>query len=558
MAKPTRYTPELIAAYSAKGCWEQLGLSEFWDRNAKDYPQKEAIADSKTTLTWGEAKQWTDRIALGFLEQGIKRDELVVVQLVNSVELCLTRVACEKAGVLCLPVLRTISERNMEYLLEQTGAVAMVIHDQFRDYNYLEMIESIRPRVPGLRKVFVVGKKIPQWAISLSRITQQPIKDKYAKDCLSEARYKPTEVSLINSTTGTTGLPKFAEYTMCARLTFGNGIIEALRLTGDDVIAALSPAPTGPNIPVYFAAPLVAAKVVFLERFTAEDALKLLQKERTTIACGVPAQLALLLQHPDLERYDLSSVRAFWCTGAELPYQVGKEFEVRTGVKVVNMYGGVDFGGIVATGVNDPLDVRLLTVGKPRGRTEIKLVDEAGQEVPNGEVGEAWGRGPACSSGYYNDPESTWQSWTRDGWFKTGDLCKFDEQGNLVIVGRKKDIIIRGGWNIYPKEIENILITHPKVRDVAIIGMHDPIMGEKICAFIIPESNQEPTLTEIVSFLQEKDIPPYKLPERLEILDKLPMVADGQKVDKKLLRQDIDAKLKAEGIITRSLSGTNQ
>ena len=187
-------------------------------------------------------------------------------------------------------------------------------------------------------------------------------------------------------------------------------------------------------------------------------------------------------------------------------------------------------------------------MGKPRAWTEIKLVDDAGQEVPKGEVGEMWGRGPACTSGYYKDPKATWQSWT-DGWFATGDLGKFDEQGNLVIVGRKKDMIIRGGWNIYPKEIENILLTHPRVQDIAIVGMPDPLMGEELCAYAVPKIAQELTLEELVSFLQQKDVPSYKLPERLEILDKLPMVAEGQKVDKKLLRQDITQKLKSEGLI---------
>lgn len=550
LSKPVRYNPELITEYTQKGYWESISLSEFWDRNAEAYTQREAIVDSRTRLTWSEAKRWIDRIALGFLEQGIKRDELVVLQLVNSVELCLTRVACEKAGILCLPVLRTLREKDMEYILKYTGAVAVVIPDEFRGYNYIEMIETIRPQLPQLRKVFVAGREVPQWAVSFQEIIRQPLEDKYPGDYLESVRYKPTEVSLINPTTGTTGLSKFAEYPACARLTFGKGVIDALHLTDDDVLAALSPAPGGPNVPVYFAAPRIAAKVVFLERFDAEGALKLLQGERVTIACGVPAHMALLLQHPDLDRYDLSSVRAWWCTGAALPYHVGKEFEDRTGVKVVNDYGGVDFGGIVACGVDDSLDVRLLTVGKPRAWTEIKMIDEAGQEVPRGKVGDVWGRGPACSSGYYKDPEATWENWTKDGWFNTGDLGKFDEQENLVIVGREKDIIIRGGWNIYPKEIEEILLTHPKVQDVAIVGMPDPVMGEKPCACIVPKPAQQLTLSEIVSFLHGKEISPYKLPERLEILDKLPMVADGQKVDKKLLRQDINQKLKAEGVIS--------
>ena len=550
MAKPTRYTPELVAEYTEKGYWEPTILSEVWERNAEDYPQREAIVDSKTRLTWGEARRWIDRIALGFLEQGIKRDELVVLQLVNSVELCLTRVACEKAGILCLPVLRTLREGDMEYILRYTGATAVVIPDEFRGYDYIEMVETIRPQLPQMRKVFVVGQKVPGWAVSFPEIIQQPLEDKYPKDYLERVRYKPTEVSLINPTTGTTGFPKFAEYPACARWTFGKGAVDCLHLTSEDILAALSPAPGGPNVPVYFAAPRVAAKVVFLERFEAEEALKLLEREGVTIACGVPAQLALLLQHPNLDRYDLSSVRAWWCTGAGLPYRVGKEFEDRTGVKVVNDYGGVDFGGIVATGIDEPPEVRLLTVGKPWAWTEIKLVDDSRQEVPQGEVGEVWGRGPACCSGYYRDPEATWQSWTEDGWFLTGDLGKFDEQGNLVIVGRKKDMIIRGGWNIYPKEIENILLTHHKVQDVAVIGMPDTVMGEKPCAYVVPKLAQELTLGEVVNFLQQKGIPSYKFPERLEILDKLPMVADGQKVDKKLLRQDITQKLRTEGIIS--------
>lgn len=550
MAKATRYTAQLIAEYTQKGYWESRSLSEWWDFNAIRYPQKEAVVDSKTRLTWEEAKRWIDRIALSFLEQSIKRDELVVVQLLNSVELCLTRVACEKAGVVCLPVLRSLGEQDMEYILKHSGAKALVIPDEFRGYDYIRMVETIRPQLPELKKVFVLGKKVPQWAVSLSEVIQQRLEDNYPEDYLERVRYKSTAVSLINSTTGTTGLPKFAEYSACARLTFGKGVIDALHLNNDDIIAALSPAPAGPNVPVYFAAPKVAAKVVFLERFEAEEALKLLEKEGATIACVVPAQIALMLRHPNFDRYDLNSVRACWCTGAVLPYHDGKEFEVRTGAKVVNMYGGVDFGGIVAPDVNDLLDTRLLTVGKPRGWTEIKLVDEAGQEVVKGEIGEVWGRGPACSSGIYHDLEATWQSWTNDGWFKTGDLGKFDEQSNLVIAGRIKDIIIRGGWNISPKEIEDILITHPKVGDVAIVGMPDPVMGEKSCVYIVPKPAQEITLAEVVSFLEKRGTQPYKLPERLEIIDKLPMVADGQKVDKKLLRQNISEKLKAEGIIS--------
>jgi non-ribosomal peptide synthetase component E (peptide arylation enzyme) len=190
--------------------------------------------------------------------------------------------------------------------------------------------------------------------------------------------------------------------------------------------------------------------------------------------------------------------------------------------------------------------VRLPTLGKGSGGTEIKVVDKQGKEVAQGEVGEIWGRGPACASGYYKDPETTWAAWTKDGWFKMGDLGRFDGGGNLVLAGRKKDMIIRGGQNIYPVEIENLLSSHPKVADVAIVGMPDPAMGEKACAYVVPRPGQDLSFEEMVSFLREKGIATYKLPERLEFIDKLPLVGE-QKVNKKHLVQGITEKLQKEG-----------
>lgn len=193
---------------------------------------------------------------------------------------------------------------------------------------------------------------------------------------------------------------------------------------------------------------------------------------------------------------------------------------------------------------SDSARVRLRTIGKPAGGNEVRLIDDAGKEVPEGHSGEIQVRGPTLISGYYDDPASTRAVWTKDGWYKTGDLGNFDEQGNLVIVGRKKDIIIRGGQNIYPVEIENLLLTHPKVSNIAVVKMPDPVMGEKACAFVVPKEGRDFTIEEMASFLSEKGIAPYKTPERLEITDTLPLMADGQKVDKNVLERDIEEKLR--------------
>ena len=213
---------------------------------------------------------------------------------------------------------------------------------------------------------------------------------------------------------------------------------------------------------------------------------------------------------------------------------------------IVNGFGSVDSGVQVMNSPEAPREVRLLTVGRPLDGHKIKIVGEDEAELARGVVGELWLGGPLISSGYFKDPETTWQFWTKDGWFKTGDLAKVDGEGNLIIAGRKKDMIIRGGQNIYPVEIENMLLAHPKVADAAIVGMPDPIMGERSCAFVVPKAGQGFTFDEMVAYLKSKNIVAYKWPERLEIIDQLPVVGD-QKIDKKSLRDEIAKKLETEG-----------
>jgi len=237
-----------------------------------------------------------------------------------------------------------------------------------------------------------------------------------------------------------------------------------------------------------------------------------------------------------------------WTGGAPIPYHQAVEIEKKLGCPVVQHYGSVDSDVNTINSPDDPQDDRLTTVGKPLAESVIRLMGEDGREVPKGEVGEVWGNGPSCVPGYYRDEEMTRREW-EGGWFRMGDLAKWDERGNLMIVGRKKDMILRGGQNIYPAEVEDILRTHPSVADAAIVGMPDPIMGQKCCAYIVLQPGEKITFEEMTSFLKLKKFAPYKLPERLEFLESLPRVGDAHKVDKKILERDIEQKLKAEGKI---------
>lgn len=547
MAKATLYGPEIVDKYTKMGYWSSETLSDFWDKNAREYPDKEAIVDSKVRLTWATAKQRIDRLALGLLEMGFKKDDMIVAQLPNCVERCLLFIACEKAGLLFLPVARALRHKELEYILKYVEAKGVVIPREFRNFNYFKMIQEIRPGLKHLKHIFVTGDDAPHGAISIKQMLANPLDIKYPPSYLQRTRMPPSEISLVQNTTGTTGFPKFVESPMCGRI-YGAKVQAAIyKLTRDDIFTIFAVPQIGPNFMGYFISPLIAAKAIMLEHFEAEEALNLIEKERVTVASLVPAMLSMMVKHPDLKKYDLSSLRFIESTGSPLPYQQAVEAEEKLGCPVIQIYGAVDFGVVCIPNPEDPPLVRLTTVGKRYSGSEVRLLDDSGSDVKEGEVGEIIARGPASASGYFRDTKATWESWSKDGWFNMGDLGKFDKQGNLSIVGRKKQIIIRGGQNIYPTEIENILITHPGVSDVAIVGMPDTVMGERACAFVTLKAGQNLTFEQMVSFFKDKSIAAYKFPERLEILDKLPMLAGDQKVDKRLLQQEITQKLKAEG-----------
>lgn len=533
--------------YIRKGYWKNVTLYDLWEKNARQQPHKEAVVDRKNRLTWSEAKVWIDSLAHGLLELGLKKGDVLAIQLPNSAELCLLRVACEKAGILSLPILRTMRDKEVEYILRFTGAAGIAIPWQYRGFNYFDMIKDIHARLPALQFVLVSSEKVPEGAISLDDMLQSSREKSWPPYYLEGKGFTAFEPSLLFLTSGSTGFPKFVQYAAVSRLFHGSQLAQFLELNNKDILAALAPAAGGPNIPIYYSAPLTGAKIVLMEHFEPEAALDLIEKEKVTVPCAVPSQLAMLLQSANQRHYyGYKSVRAWYMPASALSSEVARDVEDKIGGIVINGYGAVDFGGSTMPTLDDSREVRFFTVGRPIQGTEFRLVDDNGKEVSPGEVGEIQGRSASCAWGYFRDPEAVRQAWTEDGWFKTGDLGKWDGKGNLIIAGRKKEMIIRGGQNIYPSEIESLLQGHPKVQAAAVVSMPDAIMGEKACAYVVPEKGVEFSFKEMISFLKEKKIAAYKLPERLEIIPQLPMVSEGQKIDKKALREDIANKLANE------------
>jgi non-ribosomal peptide synthetase component E (peptide arylation enzyme) len=438
----------------------------------------------------------------------------------------------------------------MGHILKRSGAVAVIIPWRFRGFDYYKMIQELQPNLPKLKHVVIAGEEIPKGTISLKEIYGQPLETKYPSDYLRETRYSPSEATHIGVTTGTTGIPKLVLQGDAGIKSSAKDTVERTALTKDDVIACISPlSGGGTSVLAFYCAPLVAAKVVIAERFDAEESLRIIEKEKATILSGVPATLIRMLHHPELDRYNLTSLRVVFYYGAPLTYPTAKEIEKRFGCQILTRYGSLDIANISCTSIQDPPEVRLLTAGKPYSGCKIKLFDDAGREVMRGQEGEIWVSGVTTTCGFYEDAEATNRVWNcpgKEGWGATGDIGRFDQEGNLILVGRKKEIIIRGGQNIYPLEIENLLQTHPKVSSVAVIGMPDPVMGERVCACVVTKPGQQLLFGDMVSFLKEKGIASFKFPERLEVMDCFPLVGD-HKIDKRQLERDMVQKLQREG-----------
>ncbi len=545
MARPTRYTEQNIKEFVDRGYWRSETPWGVLDRNALEYPDKEAFVDGRVRMTWSQAKLWTDRVALGLLELGFTRDEVLANQLPTSVERILLMVACGKAGVLGFPVRPPqLRQSDTEHLLKEITAAGVAIPHVFRARDFVEMVHNIVPGLPMLRHILVAADEVPAGTVSLRKMAKRPIEMEYSKDVLERSSYQSYDV-FVRHTTGTTGVPKLVELPIAARMCFSRAYVELLRMTGDDILVCFSAADGGPNAPAFWASWLVSAKMVFLEEFDEEGALDIIQKERGTIICVVPSHLGLLLEHPSVRKYDIRSVRSWHSAGSLLPYEIAVKVEEVLGGKITSHYGGAEWGGTSGSSPDDPRETRFLTVGKPIGGDQVKLVDGSGRELPAGGIGEIWVRGPCSTSGYFRNAAAMDGVWTQDGWCRTGDLGQFDERGNLMIVGRIKDVIIRGGQNVYPAEVENMLLEHDKVAQVSVVPMPDPVLQEKACACVVVRGGQDFSFDEMVDFMKRRQISSYKIPERLEIVDEIPLVG-GLKPDKKALAAMVRLRVEEE------------
>ncbi len=552
--KPIRYDPEEIEKNLREGFWDKTILPDFWEKNARLWPDREALVDSLgSRLTWAEAAQRIDRIAFGLIkEAGVKRDDRLMVQLPNCVEQVLVRLACEKAGVLSIPEMTTFRQTELADIAKRTDAAGMVIARSYRNFDHHEMARELQAQLPGLRHIIVAGDDVPQGCISLNEIMAHPYEKEFdILELIARKLDAVEEVGFLITTTGTTGLPKLIEHRIAAReIWTARSHVKNWKLGPDDCVIAIAPlAGAAGGTPAYVTAPVGGAKIALEYQYRGEETLAFMEQERVTVIALVPTQLARLLELPT-GKYDLSSLRIIKTAGGYLPPPLAKEAQERFNCPILGTYGTQDTGSISGVPIDAPEDLRNFTVGRLHPGIEIKILDDEGNRVEKGGVGTLWFKGPGNSIGYYRDIDKTMnEAFDRDGFATPGDLVELMDDGYIKIMGRKKNIIIRGGQNIYPREIEDYLLAHEKVTNAAVVPMPDPQMGERACAFVTVKKGEMFQFEEMIAYLKEKKIAPFKLPERLEVLDALPLVGESGKINNKEMVRIITEKLKEEGKI---------
>lgn len=511
------------------GIWGDQTIADVIDAHAQRRPGKTAVIDSRESLTYRELRDLSLRLARILLDHGVDPGDPVAVHLPGCVLLPALHLACNRIGALFLPVSTGWRGAELQSLLGTVRAPMLIVSNSNGGFDYVGLAETLRGGLPDLKHVLTARSgSVESLAAAAAPLTAGE---------LDQHRPSADAPAHVMSSSGTTGIPKASVWSsndLIALLVHHMG--PRLHIGPDDIAAAIAPASTGSTgyaFPV-LAPLLVGATAALLETWKPQAALDLIIGEQCTYATAVPTQMIMMLELP-LEQHDLSHFTRFNNAGAPLPPSAARDLESRMGCRIQTLYGATDGGVPTITSIDDPEELRHTTVGSVCPGVEVVLLGADGTPVPPGDPGEVCWRGPNKSYGYLNEPDYDRQAWDDEGFFHSGDVGEFDDRGYLRIVGRIKDMILRGGTNIFPREVEELLLEHPDVAAVAIVGIPDARLGERACAAVVPALGAHPRLEDLCSFLLDRHLAKTKLPERLIVLDEVPTNAGG-KVDKALIR----------------------
>ncbi len=543
---------EEVNRFKKAGYWEDLTLGEHLDRWVSKYAERSALAFEGQDISYREMDLYATRLAYQMARLGVKTYDRVVMQLLNVPELVYMIYACFKIGAIPISSLATHRWTEITFVAKESEARVHVIPaSTASDFDCVAFAKKVREEVPTLNYLFTQGKCMETGLISINDIISKEVNLDEAKEELARYRPEPMEPALLQLSGGTTGVPKMIPRTHNDYAYNAKCVAAALGF--DENLRALITLPLMHNAPLVnglLPVHLRGGTVVLSKSLAPEAVLQAISDNKATSLMAVPVLLHRLLDVPEKVRksYNLSSFKSLLWGGNAVEPDI--QFKFRETFKCdTNQTYGMAEGLICWTRPSDPVEVKVHTQGRPVSEADdVRVVDvNTGGDVPVGEMGECWARGPYTLRGYYKAPERDKEVFSPEGYYKTGDLIKRDHQGNITVVGRLKDCISRGAEKINAEEVESHIMKFGKVKNAAVVAMPDKVMGERVCAFVVPKPGKSFDLEELTDFLlKEQEIAKFKVPERLEFIDDLPVTKVG-KFEKKSLRERIAGILEAEG-----------
>jgi len=542
----TSYPAAFVAEYRAQGYWEDRTMASFFADICHRYAERTAVVAGNERISYSQLDQRAERLALHLLKLGLRPRDRFVLQLPNIPEFFYVYIALQKVGIIPVMALPPHRHAEISHFVELSEAVGYAIPERLGTFEFAALAERVRREHEHLRWIFVASQQLLPDSLSLSELLQE--ESGLSAERLTEIEIDPLLPALFLLSGGTTGVPKLIPRTHNDYIYNTKAVAAINDIRADDALLVVLPA--SHNFPL--ACPGIqgflmhGARCVLSPSNTIADICSLIEREKITHLELVPALLVRLMNDPQLKEYDLSSVRIINSGGQKLQPEVKRRLEeLLPSCKVQEVFGMAE-GLLNYVRLDDPAELRYETVGRPVSPgDELKLVDDEGREVPEGEIGELLVRGPYTLRGYFRAPEHNARAFTADGFYRTGDLLRRHPSGNYIVEGRKKDLINRGGEKISAEEIENLILSHPAVLNVACVPMPDPVLGEKVCAFVIPRPGMTITLEALSGFLVNKGIARFKIPERVELVEDFPLSKFG-KVSKFDLVQQISKKLAEE------------
>jgi cyclohexanecarboxylate-CoA ligase len=544
-----RLTAEQVAEFHASGRWQSTSLTDLVLAQLNRRGDHVFVFDGTSSLTYAEFRERALRTAVGLKRSGIGAGDRVAVQLPNWTEVVVMAAALSRIGAVFVPIMPIYRGDEVGYVLRHCGAVAAVTCAAFRGFDHLAMFRELQPECPELRALYVARSAGGSGASALDDLAVQG--NLAALDEEAGPDSSPDDGFMIVYTSGTTSRPKGCFHTFNTLRASSAAIQRALEYGEDDVQFGPSPITHSTGLVTSVVLPLLAgASSYLMEAWDPATALADIARHGCTGAVTATPFLQMLMGAYDPDVHDASSLRFWVCAGSPIPGSVVTAARAMfPGCSTLSLYGRSENFLTTMCTLQDPPERSATSDGRALDGAEVKVVDEQGAEVPPGQEGDIAYRGPSHMIGYYDNPAETEALFTPDGFSRSGDLGRLDADGYLRVTGRLKDIVIRGGMNISSRELEDHLLTHPGIASVAVVGMPDERLGEKVCAYVVPTPGAAVDLTAITAHLRAQELAVQKMPERVEVVSALPMTATG-KIQKHVLRAQIAAALEAEGQVT--------